>query len=130
MVHFQGGKELLDLISSLAAKVDLHKAEQKQLASLAANGGSSGVAADLNAGSTISRTTADTADAASAFSDSEDRGLLRPRSSSRSKKQQQPPPPAATEAKLDLEIEQGVLSLRDSEILSRDRSVNPEFEQC
>ena len=102
--------------------MDLHKAEQKQLATLP-NGGGGG--ANPHAGSTLSSRIADTTDAASAFSDSEDRGLLRPRSSSRSKK-----PLPVSEAKLDLEIEQGALSLRDSDILNRDRSINPEFEQC
>lgn len=102
--------------------MDLHKAEQKQLTALSNGGSGSGGGGDHNkAGSTISRTTADTVDAASAFSDSEDRGLLRPRSSSKSKK---------PDAKLDLEIEQGVLSLRDNEMLDRDRAVDPEFERC
>ena len=124
MVHFQGGKELLDQIASLTSKVDLHKAEQRQLA--AANNDPAGGG---KAGSTISRTTVDGGDGASAFSDSEDRGLLRPKSSSSSRKKSSGGG-GGDGAKLDLEIEQGVLSLRDSDLLNRDRSVNPEFEQC
>lgn len=62
---YKGGKELLADISSLSAKVDLFKAEQKQQQATAANGG---------VNNTLGRT-----EDSSVFSDSEEKGLLRPK---------------------------------------------------
>ena len=95
--RFQGGQDLLDQVSSLSAKVALHKAEL-------ARGGAEP--------STMSRTE----ETASTFSDSEERGLLRPKQQQQlAQKQQQQElssPHRNEETTLKINIEPNMFSLK------------------
>ena len=106
LTSFHGGKELIEAIDNLTAKVDLHKAELK--------------AAEANGGATLSRTS-------DAFSDSEERGLLRAKAAAGSDSEA-PPIVKKKEKPLEIDLEPGVMSLRGKEADERDRKVNPEFQ--
>ena len=110
-LRHQGGKDLLEKVESLSAKVALHRAE------LSKNGG-------------VANTLSRTEETASTFSDSEERGLLRPSSKGGKKPEQDGgKKPSNNEATLQIEIEPGMMSIRAKEAMSRDRRVNPEFTE-
>eukprot|EP00095_Tigriopus_kingsejongensis_P001271 maker-scaffold149_size310270-snap-gene-2.21 protein:Tk01271 transcript:maker-scaffold149_size310270-snap-gene-2.21-mRNA-1 annotation:"hypothetical protein L798_06975" len=115
---FPGGRELLENISNLTAKADRHKAEQKASTSASLNGGV--------ASSTLSRITE-----FSTFSDSEERGLLRPKKADGSQTNKSPTPDSKvaeeTPEALKIEIEPQMFSLKDTNAPNRNQATDPEF---
>ena len=124
--HFRGGKEILDNVESLRAKVELHLAE---VAKAEANGSHAGTNTGPGGGtgSTLSR-------GDESQTDSEERGLLR--SSAERKrsvtaaqvKERAIAAGMKSESRLNIELEPNILSLRDDDVVAgRDKTIHPEF---
>ncbi len=108
---YKGGKELTEQIATLTAQVDRYKAELKQQ--------------QANGVNTMTRT-----ENSSIFTDSEVKGLLKPRfrlKKANKPTSQQPEEQPVEAAGVRINIEDGVLSLGDKAFEDRDRSTNPEF---
>ncbi len=132
----------MENVSSLTAKVDRHRAEMSRAAATVGeglegaacnedtvrrSGGVGGSGGSLGGGgafacanSTLSRCTEETA---STFSDSEeDKGLLGNRQPMQTEEGA-----GVARTTLEIEIEQGLMSLRGDATEERDRRINPEF---
>ena len=100
--QYRGGKELLDQVANLTAKVDLAKAELAHEKS--------------GAGSTLSRM----------FDEIEKKQLLRPDSRKKGPKSDGSSP---NPNGLKIDLESNLFSIKDPDFETRDKSVHPEFEQ-
>jgi len=105
MSQYRGGKELLDQVANLTAKVELAKAELAHEKS--------------GAGSTLSRM----------FDEIEKKQLLRPDS-----RKKGPKPGGSGSGSnpngLKIDLESNLYSIKDPEFETRDKTVHPEFEQA
>ena len=100
--QYRGGKELLDQVANLTAKVDLAKAELAHEKS--------------GAGSTLSRM----------FDEIEKKQLLRPDSRKKAPKSDGSSP---NPNGLKIDLESNLFSIKDPDFETRDKNVHPEFEQ-
>ena len=112
--HFKGGQELESAIDNLTTKVNLFRAEQKQLQ---CNGGIG----------TMTRTEESLLPPAAP---SEIKGLLSSKDNSaavRKTKKDETSEEVSSSKAINVTIEQGILSLNDPEFETRDTSVNPDL---